>query len=128
PSLLGVLGMTLIGAGSLGMAYRTTLGLYQGRASTGKRRRAPVARAPADRTPRGQLMEARLFRLSEPVSAVALAGFRSLLRAPEVKLALLGPVIMGFVFGSVLWQARHSVPESARPWLVIGGLAFMLMT
>ena len=51
PALLGLLGMTAIGAGSLFRAYRTTIGLYQGQASNGKRRPAR-RRSPRDRRPR----------------------------------------------------------------------------
>ena len=44
PSILGMLGMSLIGAGSLWRAYRTTIGLYTGQSSNAKGRPAPAAR------------------------------------------------------------------------------------
>lgn len=125
PSLLGVLGMTLIGAASLRRAYRATVGQYQGQLSNRKDR--PAAAAVAGRKPGGLLLEARLPRLSEPVSAVALAGFRSLARSPEAKMALLSPVIMGAIFGSMLFSGRQTFPEWARPLAAIGGIAFMLL-
>ncbi len=50
-----------------------------------------LTRASSDRR---HFLEARLPGLSEPVSAVALAGFRSLLRAPEAKMMLMTPLIM----------------------------------
>src|SRR5262249_53594642 len=112
PAALGLLGMSAIGAASLGRAYRTAVGQYQGR-GTGRSGRAD---RPADvprprREGRGLLVEARLPGLSEPVAAVALASFRSLLRAPEAKMALLTPLIMTAAFGSAMVGGRQEVPE-----------------
>ena len=63
---------------------------------------APVNARPS----RGLLVEARLPGVSEPVSAIALGGFRSLVRSPEAKMMLLSPVIMIPIFGSMLWRGR----------------------
>jgi hypothetical protein len=127
PAILGLLGMTLIGTFSLRRAYRTTIGLYQERFTSGEGRPAPVitrqARTP---TPRSSLIEARLPGLSEPVSAIALGGFQSLLRAPEAKMMLLTPLLLTFAFGSMLWRGRHSIPEWVRPLLGMGGLLVVL--
>jgi ABC-2 type transport system permease protein len=127
PSILGLLGMTLIGSASLYRAYRTTIGMYQGQISSRQGRPAPVVtRSQGQRKPRTGLIEARLPGVSEPVAAVALAGFRSLLRAPEAKMMLLSPVIMSIIFGSMLWRTRQSIPESFRPLLGIGGMVLVL--
>ncbi len=56
PAMLGLLGMTLIGTGSLYRAYRTTIGLYQGQTSNAKRRPAP---ARAARSQRGRRQASR---------------------------------------------------------------------
>ncbi len=83
PSLLGLLGMTVIGSVSLFRAYRTTIGMYQGVATSRKGRpgRPGKQRQRHQAVSRGRACSsARLPGLSEPVSAVALAGFRSLLR------------------------------------------------
>ena len=126
PSLLGFAGMTLIGLASLWRAYRTTLGQYQG-ASTNVTGRAPSTRPVEPVKPGGRtMMEARLPGFSEPVSAIALGGFRSLVRAPEAKLALLMPLIMGLIFGSVLLQGRSSFPAALRPLFGIGAIGFAL--
>ena len=50
PAILGLLGMTSIGAVSLWRAYRTTIGLYQGQ-PTNRKDRPTVAIAAAGRTP-----------------------------------------------------------------------------
>ena len=114
PSILGLLGMTLIGTASLWRAYRTTIGLYQGQSSQPERpaggprshrRRAPGSRASV-------LLEARLPGLSEPVSAIALGGLRSLVRSPEAKMMLLTPVIMIPIFGSMLLERACTIFRS----------------
>ena len=135
---LGLLGMTLIGAGSLFRAYRTTVALYQGQFTNRKGKPAPVIATPTPvaaresdleqkREARPLLLEARLPVISEPVSAVALAGIRSLIRAPEAKMMLLSPVIMGFIFGSMLWRGSAAISETIRPLVAIGGMAFVLI-
>jgi ABC-2 type transport system permease protein len=127
PALLGLAGMTLIGAISLWMAYRTTLAQFQGQSSNRKvRAAAPVKREEGDRRPGGRLLEARLPWLSEQVSAIALAGFRSVLRSPEAKITLLMPLIMGGVFGSILLQGRQTMPVSVRPLFGFAAIAFVL--
>jgi ABC-2 type transport system permease protein len=134
PAILGLLGMGGIGAFSLLRAYRTTLGLYSGQASNVKAPPAVVG-APALRPtlappvsgPRATgLLEARIPGLSEPVSAIALGGFRALVRSPEAKMMLLSPIIMIPIFGSMLWRGRAAIPEALRPLIAIGGMVLVL--
>ncbi len=128
PSLLGLSGMTAIGVVSLWRAYRTTVALYQGQSSS--RRVAPSARSAevgAGHKTKTPWIEARLPGLSEPVSAIALGSFHSLLRAPEAKMMMLPPVIMLPIFGSLMWNVRHTIPVEVRPMLAFGGMAFSLM-
>jgi ABC-2 type transport system permease protein len=130
PSFLGLLGMALIGTVSLWRAYGTTIQLYQGQPADRKPRPAPapVVAAPATASKPGELLlEARLPGLSEPVSAIALGGFRSLLRSPEAKMLLLSPIIMIPIFGSMLFKGGGSIPEVVRPLVAIGGMAFVLL-
>jgi len=72
------------------------------------------------------LLEARLPGLSEPVSAVALGTLRSLLRSPEAKMALLTPLIMCAVFGSMLLSGNRHVSTPFRPLIATGGMVFVL--
>lgn len=136
PAILGVLGMTLIGSASLWRAYSSTIALYQGQptnrsgrpALTPELASAAQAQTQANARPRAaSLLEARLPGLSEPVAAITLGGFRSLLRAPEAKMMLLTPVIFGIIFGSTLWSQRNAIPEPFRPLIAIGGMFFVLM-
>jgi hypothetical protein len=120
--------MTLIGTASLWRAYRTTVGQYQGQPTNRKSPPAPVVASPtAAREPGGLLLEARLPGVSEPVSAVALAGLRSLERAPEAKMMLLSPLITAVIFGSMLWRGRHGIPEMMRPQIALGAMVFVLL-
>jgi ABC-2 type transport system permease protein len=131
PMLLATMGMTLIGGASLWRAYGSTVRQFQGQASSGKDR-APARReegfSPSgiEGKRRGSLLEARIPGLSEPVAAIALGGFRSLLRSPEAKISLLTPLILGGVFGSILLRGREGMPEILRPMFGIGAIAFVL--
>jgi hypothetical protein len=74
------------------------------------------------------LIEWRLPWVSEQASAVATAAFRSLMRAPEAKMALIAPIIMVIVFGGIFASTRADVPHSARPFMALGGAAVMLLS
>jgi hypothetical protein len=128
PALLGTLGMTLIGAASLWRAYRTTVRLYTGHFTGGKRKKAPAP--PAVRTgerPAG-LLEKHLPGLSEQATAIALGSFRSLLRAPEAKMLLLTPVIMVIVFAGLFFRGTGDMPDAVRQLMAVGGMAMILVT
>jgi ABC-2 type transport system permease protein len=131
PSLLGLLGMTAIGTFSLWRAYRTTVGMYQGQTTNRKDRPVPVPAAAVSlataRKPGVRFLETRLPGVSEPVSAIALGGFRALIRSPEAKMMLLTPVIMIPIFGSMVFKGRHDMPELVRPLLAMGGMGFVLL-
>jgi hypothetical protein len=129
PAFLGLTGMTLIGTSSLWMAYRSTVGQYQ-KQTRPRKARLTATVAPATSTTRARgtsLLEARVFRFSEPVSAIALAGLQSLLRAPEAKMLLLSPLFTGVIFGTILWRSRHSLMEPMRPMIALGAIAFAIM-
>ena len=125
--LLGTLGLGLIAAASLRRSYLTTLRLYRGEFSAGKGRPAAVT-TPAKTGPASAgLLEKELPWLSEQAAAVALGGFRSLLRAPEAKMMLLSPMIMAIVFGSMLLIHGRNMPELVRPLVAYGGMAISLL-
>jgi hypothetical protein len=141
PSLLGFAGMALIGAASLRRAYKGTIDLYQGGPSNvkGVAGPAPGARphpqplAPATVSagrarPRTSLLEARIPGLSEPVSAIALGGFRSLLRAPEAKMIVLSSLIMIVFFGSFLMRGGQQGSEWSRPLIGMGAMMIVLFS
>jgi ABC-2 type transport system permease protein len=136
PAILGTLGLGLIGAGSLWRSYRTTLRIYTGQL-TGEKRPSPAATvAPglpksaviSAALPTGTLLERHLPGLSEQAAAVALAGFRSLLRAPEAKMMLLTPIIMLVVFGGMFLSKSPNPPEYVRPLIATGALVMVLLS
>jgi hypothetical protein len=126
PALLGTLGLTLIGAASLWRSYRTTVRLYTGQFSSGKRRRVAVVPTARTGERRAKLLEKHLPWVSEHASAIALAGFRSLTRAPEVKMMLLTPIILVVVFGSIFLTRSMELPETLRSLPAFGAMAMIL--
>jgi hypothetical protein len=131
PALAGVFGMAFIGAASLRRAYGTTLRLYRGEFDTGRRpSQSTIPLVPSGRTSSNwtsaarsstTLMEWRLPWVPERVSCVAVTGFRSWLRASELKMALFTPVMMIVVF-TRMFVSRSATPELMRP-LATSGLA-----
>ncbi len=131
-ALLAVAGMTGLGAGSLWRAHRTTVRLFTGQFNSGKRR--PVVAAavavPAKpaKPPAAGLLEWRLPRLSEQASAVALGGVQSLLRAPEAKMMLFGPILLVIIFGGLSLTHTFEMPAYARPLMAFGALSMIMLT
>jgi len=131
PAAWGSLGGFLIGWLGLHRAYRSTLRFYQG-VSDAKPGRAAgavaVARAGPAAAPRSRtrLVEWRLPGVPDEVAAGALACFRSLTRAPEVKMALIMNLVMPFIM--VLLLSRHDRPTTAsgqelKPFMATGAVA-----
>ncbi|HWB09762.1 MAG TPA: hypothetical protein VG826_11070 [Pirellulales bacterium] len=126
---LALLSLTTIGAGSLWRSYRTTLQIYRGQFNARKGRAPPAATAKASSAAPAtgtQLLERRLPGLSEPVSAIALAGLRSLLRSPEAKMMLLTPLIMSLVVGGAILRHPGAVPLEFRPLAAFGAMIMVL--
>jgi hypothetical protein len=126
-ALIGTLGFTLIGSASLWRAYQTTVRLYQGQFTSGKKRAVAVAPPVTSGTAPPLLLERQLPWLSEHASAIALAGFRSLTRAPEAKMMLLSPIILAIVFGSMLLAQPVKPPDNLRPLMAFGAMATVLL-
>jgi ABC-2 type transport system permease protein len=125
PALFGIAGYTLIGGASLWRAYRTTLRLYTGQYTSGSKQTA--APTPAD-VPKDTLLDRTLPWIPEQASIVALAGFRSLLRAPESKMLLLTPMMMLVIFGGMFFRMPSDLPVYVRPLLPFSGISLILVT
>jgi hypothetical protein len=126
--LLSLAGLSFIGGASLRRSYRTTMRLYTGQYTAGGKEStavAPVAQVPL---PAGNLLEKRLPWLSEQAAVIALAGFRSLLRAPEAKMLLLTPLLLLIIFGSMFWARNAEVPVPVRPLIALGAMAMILFS
>jgi hypothetical protein len=130
PALLGTFGCLGLGALGLRRAYRSTVKFYQG--ETGGQAAAPIVPsatiANASPAKAGKsLLELRMPFVPEQAAAVALGTFRSMLRAPEVKMAWGTAFIVTVILGaSVFWRAAPRIPAAAKPFIVAGAMGFSL--
>jgi ABC-2 type transport system permease protein len=119
------LGMFAIGSASLAMAYRSTVRSYTGEHNKEYR---PIARKTKKAIAKDSLLERSVPFFTEPQSAITMATLRSTLRAPEAKMALLTPLILACVFGSLILTGKlEKLPQFTRPWLGIGAVGTSLM-
>jgi ABC-2 type transport system permease protein len=135
PALMGIAGLSVIGIVSLRRSYLTTVQLYTGKFSSGAttaptastmgRPREASTTSSSKKYP-ALFLEKRFPGVSEYASVVAVASFRSLMRAPEAKMMFLSPVIMLFVFGSMFLFRTNNAPALMTPLMAAGGHAFML--
>jgi hypothetical protein len=126
PAVLGSAGMFLIGGWGFGRAYRTTFRFYRGQATRKNTPRRPKVEKIA--AVRRNALERQLPFVPEEAAALSLAFFRSLMRAPEVKMALAMNVIMLLVFGSIFFLRRSaSIDEKFSPFIATGAIAFMFL-
>jgi len=66
--------------------------------------------------------------LSEQATAITLACFRSLTRAPEAKMMILTPILIIGVFGGVVLREGVKAPPAGRFMLAVGAMSMILMT
>jgi hypothetical protein len=145
PALFGTLGMTLLGSISLWRSYKTTMRLYTGRftslkrpaiaiqpmANTGSAILASPSATTSSSTSilddKPTLLEKEVPGVPEQASAIALASFRSFLRAPEALLNLLTPVIMTLLFGGAILRNRANIEHTFGPLVAFGAMAMVLL-
>ena len=129
PGILGSVALFGIGALSLWRSYATTMRFYTG--SRGKAKK--VVKKPQSKSTRepSNGLAAKIPFLSEQVATVTLCGFRTTLRAPESKMALLTPVIMVCIFGGVIVagpgrELRNHDVQWATPFIGLAIIGVML--
>ena len=108
----------LLGALGLHRAYRQTLRFYL----ADETRKEP-ARISADAIrPRGRLLvERHLPGLPDDTAALALATLRSLMRAPELKMAAVMPIVIGAMLMSVHFtNLKGPLPKYLPPFAATG--------
>ncbi|MBW1819638.1 MAG: hypothetical protein JRJ60_21065, partial [Deltaproteobacteria bacterium] len=126
PAVLGAAGMFLIGGCGLRRAYRTTFRFYQGQTTRRKTSRRPKVEKgiAAGRNP----LERQIPCVPQEAAALALAFFRSLVRAPEVKMALATNIIIVLIFGSMMLLRRSTViGENFKPFIATGAIAITFL-
>jgi ABC-2 type transport system permease protein len=132
PALLGTLGCFAIGALGLRRTYRSTIRFYHGEigGQAALKIKAPAERPSAGPKPQGRpgFLELNLPYVPEQAGALALATFRSLLRAPEVKLAwgasFIVPVIVSL---GIIFKRASFFPDWAKPFAATGSTVFPLL-
>jgi hypothetical protein len=127
--LFGALGGVAIAALGLRRAYRSTVRFYHGETNSktsvqAKPRQVQTGATTPAKAGR-RFLELRLPAVPEQATALALATFRSMLRAPEVKMvwasSFLVPLIVG---GSFLLRGPAKIPELMKPFIATGAVVF----
>lgn len=119
PALWGGAGMFALGWVGLRRAYRTTVRFYRGDERNRLAAATPRTPAPARQKPARNWVERRLPWVPDDVAALALAQFRALSRAPEVRMMLgLGLFLSIFLPAVFLGSGGGSrpIPEAAKPF------------
>jgi ABC-2 type transport system permease protein len=131
PASLGILGCLGIATLGLRRAYRGTLKFFLSDNGGKAVRSQPAAitpKSPQPPTKTGhRFLEWQLPMVPEQSAALALATFRSLARAPEVKMALGRSIISMLIFGSMIFL-RHPphLSDTTKPFAVTGVLVFAI--
>ena len=126
PAILGAAGAFGIGGLGLRRAHKTTLGFYRGQAtskkSAPKRKVAKVAAA------RRGLFERSLPGVPDEAMALGSVFFRSMMRAPEVKMAMVTNFIMLlFIGGMVLLRRSSTLGDQFKPFVATGAVVFTFL-
>lgn len=130
PALLGTLGCAGIAALGLRRAYRSTIRFYHG--ETGGKAAAKTQTAGRTKNispPRAKgkkdFLERSISFAPEQSSALALATIRSLLRAPEVKMAWASAFIVTIILGATFFfRAATKLPDAVKPFIATGSVVF----
>ena len=121
PGLLATAGSLALGGIALVAGYRGTLRFYR----KGKDLSEPSTPRRTQPRRQGKFLEIRIPFLPNEVGAIALATFRSHLRAPEIKMTLFGQVAMNLTFGVLFMQPNFTV-LLARFQPITGGMIVIL--
>ena len=130
PALLGTLGCLALGALGLRRAFQSTVRFYYGQTGGNAPARTKSALPAAAARPAGAgrtFLELPLPAVPEQAAALALATFRSLLRAPEVKMALGSAFLSVLVIGALVFlRSPPHLSDTAKPFLATGVVAFSI--
>lgn len=120
PALLGTLGCFGLGLAGLYRAYRSTVRFYLGEIGGQAPAAAPVVK-PGPAAAPDRFLERQFPGVPEQSAALALATFRSLLRAPEVRMNLVTSfVVMAIMLGTMLTGRTPNLPAAAQPFVATG--------
>ncbi len=130
PAVLGTLGLLGLGALGLARAYRGTVKFYQGAPASGRSAHPTPPPAVAHlSTSTSTFLDQKIPGLSEEATAVALASFRAMLRAPEIKMAWAMSIFVPLIVAAtIIFRAHFSFPASLKPFVIPVVIAFCLLT
>ncbi len=127
PAVLGAAGAFGIGGLGLSRAYRSTLRFYRGQATSKKSPKKPKA-AKAATAVGTDLFDRTLPGVPDEAAAAALAFFHSMMRAPEVKMALATNFLMLLIFGAMILLRRSAaLGDSVKPFVLTGAMVFTFL-
>jgi len=113
-----------VGVAGVRRAYRSTIRFYQGGSKGGQAK--PVKDLPSAK-PLPNPLEKGLPWVGPDVAVAARAFWRSMMRAPEMKMALLGPFIVAVILGVMfLSRGLSGSVQHAAPLIAIGVTLFSI--
>jgi hypothetical protein len=118
PAVWGGVGMFALGWFGLSRAYRATVRFYR----VDERVKPATAKTPSPKSakPPRNWVEQRLPWVPEDIAALAMAQFRSMTRAPEVRMILAMGLFMSiFLPAMILWRggAALRIPDPVKPFI-----------
>ena len=130
PAAMCLLGMTIIGTASLWRSYKSTIDHYTGNVKTIPSKATASAQATvkleASRSTKPSFMERKFPWLSEHATAIGLCSFRNLMRAPEAKMLLIGPMMLGIMFVLMIFTNRTpKIPSGLEPLVWLAGICIL---
>jgi ABC-2 type transport system permease protein len=128
PALLGTLGCAGLAALGLRRAYRSTVRFYHGEtgglAAVKISGKVKQVSKPRDKNKK-KFLELSIPFAPEQSAALALATLRSLLRAPEVKMAWATSFIVTIILGATFFfRATTNLPDAVKPFIATGSIVF----
>lgn len=122
PAVLGAAGGFLIGGLGLRRAYRSTVRFYQGQSVHAKKKekqkKEKVIKIPKEHPVR------QLPGVSVETSALASVFFRSIKRAPEIKMMLATNLLILLACGgAVLFRRSAGISDTAKPFIATAAVA-----
>jgi ABC-2 type transport system permease protein len=126
PSGLAIVGMLSLAGASLWRSYSVTL--RQSMQSGGRVRQPALTKSTLQaKMPTASLLGRELPLVDEPTATVVLASWIHLIRSPEAKLALIGPIIvLVFLFIIAATKPLKQLPAEASGFVLLGGIAFVM--
>ncbi len=127
PALWGAFGAFILGGLGLHRAYRGTLRFYQGQGQTAAKKVKPRPKTAVKA--RGNFLEKQVPGVPEEAGVMALATFRSMSRAPEVRLAFASSFVMLVVISTIVFARNvEAMSGKAAPFVATGLVVFAFMS